>query len=153
MLNPDALVALVDTREQWPLELNLPTERATLPTGDYTLQGMEEDICVERKSLPDLVSCLTSGRERFERELQRMRAYPSRAVVVEAGWHDLATGNYRSRLNPKSATPTVASWTGRFCVPFLFLGNRAYAADFVSYFLLGSAKRLHQRMAKTGFSK
>jgi len=40
---------LIDTREQTPLTFaHFPTERATLPTGDYSARGLETCFCVER---------------------------------------------------------------------------------------------------------
>ena len=83
----DDVVAVIDTREQLPLELPLRSITGTLPTGDYSVSGFEDLICVERKSLPDLIGCMTSGRTRFEKELQRMKAYDARCVVVECSPH------------------------------------------------------------------
>ena len=144
-LTPDDVLAVVDTREQRPLELPLRTISATLPTGDYSVSGFEDLICVERKSLPDLIGCMTSGRKRFERELQRMKAYPSRCVVVESTWQALINGDYRSRIKPDAATHSVVSWISSFAVPFLFVGNRIAAADAVAYFLFTSTKKQHER--------
>jgi DNA excision repair protein ERCC-4 len=116
-----------------------------LPTGDYSVRGFEDLICVERKSLPDLIGCMTSGRKRFERELQRMKAYPSRCVVVEATWKQLLEGDYRSRITSEAATHSVVSWISSFAVPFLFVGNRTAASDAVAYFLFTSTKKQHER--------
>lgn len=63
---------VVDTREQTPYEfatmvcdkadgggpLYVPTLRAGLPTGDYSLAGYEDMVAVERKSLADLFGTL-----------------------------------------------------------------------------------------------
>ena len=74
-LDPSQVVCIVDTREQLPLNLDpLRTEPATLPTGDYSLKGLEHHVCIERKSLDDLLGCVGRDRERFERELHRMLA-------------------------------------------------------------------------------
>ena len=144
-LSPEDVLAVVDTREQLPLELPLRTITDTLPTGDYSVRGFEDLICVERKSLPDLIGCMTSGRKRFERELQRMKAYPSRCVVVEATWKQLLEGDYRSRITSEAATHSVVSWISSFAVPFLFVGNRTAASDAVAYFLFTSTKKQHER--------
>jgi len=60
-------VLLVDTREQdpLPLHLNHPNwiggeRRVALKTGDYSVEGMEGLLCLERKSLADLVACTVS---------------------------------------------------------------------------------------------
>jgi ERCC4-type nuclease len=57
-------VVLVDTREKEPLPLleNHANwiggeRRVALKTGDYTIEGMENFLSLERKSLADLVAC------------------------------------------------------------------------------------------------
>ena len=69
-------VLLVDTREQKPLQFShLPAESSTLYTGDYSVRGLEEIFAVERKSLADLAGSLTRERDRFMREMHRLRGY------------------------------------------------------------------------------
>ena len=68
-LHPEQVVAIVDTREQRPLNLApLRTEAGTLVTGDYSVKGLVEVVAIERKSLPDLLACIGQERERFDRE-------------------------------------------------------------------------------------
>ena len=82
---PTTPTILIDSREQKPLVFsNLPNEQATLTTGDYTAKGLSDVLCIERKSVPDLVGTLfnTTNRKRFEKELQRMLAAPSRHLLI-----------------------------------------------------------------------
>jgi len=58
---------LIDTREQQPYDFDTPFEMGTIPIGDYSIRGLENHIAIERKELNDLISCLTTGRERFEK--------------------------------------------------------------------------------------
>ena len=76
---------LVDGREQraWQFE-NLPSKIASLTTGDYSLAGLQHCVAVERKSLDDLLSCIGIRRDRFKRELARLRGFRFRALVIEA---------------------------------------------------------------------
>jgi hypothetical protein len=46
-----------------------------LYTGDYSVRGLEEVFAVERKSLADLAGSLTRERDRFMREMHRLRRY------------------------------------------------------------------------------
>ena len=143
---------LIDTREQRPFSFigetgaPIPTERATLATGDYSLAGYADRVAVERKSLPDLVACLSHERGRFKRELERGKQLDAFAVVVEASWEDLAHGRYRSKLNPHSACQSVLSFSARLGIPFLFAGSRAGAeyatAGFLRQYLKGCRERL-----------
>ena len=87
-------VVLVDTREQQPLSFERfgnwiqGERRATLSTGDYSVEGMESVITLERKSLIDLIGTLMHGRTRFLNECERMTQFRHRAILV-----DLAPGN------------------------------------------------------------
>jgi hypothetical protein len=75
----------VDSREQSPLIFTrLESKVATLVTGDYGILGVERAAAIERKSFDDIVMCCGPERERFERELMRMRGYPLRRLVIGA---------------------------------------------------------------------
>lgn len=118
---------VIDSREQEPFPFqgyDAEVVSGTLQTGDYSLVGLEDMVAVERKSLPDLVACLGRERERFERELERLRAMESILLVVESPITDLATGQYRSKLNPTAALESVFAFMSRYRLPFYFAQDR-----------------------------
>lgn len=120
---------LTDTREQTPLLFaNLPTERRTLPTGDYSVLGFERDFIVERKSVADLVQSTTFERERFERELVRMRGYSFRRLLIVGTLADIEAHRYRSQANPKAIIGSLFAFEARFDVPVYFCATPATAA-------------------------
>ena len=146
-LKVEDLVAIVDTREQDPLDLSpFRTVRGTLQAGDYSLRGLEDHIAIERKSLPDLVACVGRERPRFLRELQRLRAYPVRAVICECTWQELELGQWRSQVSRRSVMGSVLSWTARYCVPFLFAGDHDSAAIVVKGLLWHSARHRYSEL-------
>lgn len=58
------------------------TEEQTIKTGDYTLYGYESHICIERKgNVSELATNITQPR--FERELERMKDFPWRYILLE----------------------------------------------------------------------
>lgn len=142
---------IVDNREQRPFSFRdtrydgVAVEAGTLAIGDYSLAGLTDRAAVERKELADLVACLGRERDRFERELARGAALDAFAVVVEASWADLASGNYRSRINSHAACQSVLAFAGRYRVPFLFAGSRAAAEymtwGFLRQYLEGARRR------------
>jgi len=142
---------VADSREQLPFVFGHPkyagtaVEIGTLSVGDYSVGGLTDRVAVERKSLPDLVACLAAERARFERELQRAAALDAFCVVVEASWADLASGQYRSQLNPHSACQSVLAFEARYRIPFHFAGSRAAAEyctwGFLKQYLAGALKR------------
>jgi len=143
-LKPEAITAIIDTREQLPLDLSpLLWMRSTLETGDYSCIGCESIIALERKSLPDLVACVGSERDRFDREIRRLLGYPTRAVVVEAHWSDLEAGQWRGKITPNQAMGSVLGWIAQG-VPFLFCGSHEAAGKAVARLLYIAARRRYR---------
>lgn len=119
---------IIDTREQRGFEFAQPlriarqkktytvaVKRGTLTSGDYSIEGFETRVAVERKSISDLFSTLSTGRARFERELARLQEYERAAVVVEAEWSTIfREPPSRSQLPPRTVFMSVVSWQQRF---------------------------------------
>ena len=140
-LRIEDLTALCDSREQLPLDLSpLKVERASLPTGDYSLKGLEHVIAVERKSLQDLLMCIGRERDRFEREIQRLLAYPCRAIFVETSQTEFKAGAWRSKVSVKAAEASLYSWMGKG-VPIWFAGTAHECGLSVARFMYLEARR------------
>jgi ERCC4-type nuclease len=125
-------VALVDTREQcpFPLAANHPNwiggeRRATLATGDYTVEGMEEVLALERKSLSDAVQSTMSGRARFIRSCERLAAYRWKAILIEATYEEMKTpylldGEAEQAAHPNAVCGTLDAIEAKFGIPVLY---------------------------------
>jgi len=132
----DKFTALVDTREQTPLNLYpLKFKRAGLKTGDYSIEGYENQIVVERKSLNDFVACITRERARFERELERMAEIEHRCVAIEADPSHVICEKYISKVKWNSVLHSTYSWMIKYKVPFVYCYDHDHTADFVTYYL------------------
>lgn len=140
-LRPEDVTVLIDSREQTPLDLSpLKTEPGSLPTGDYAIKGLEHIACVERKSLQDLVGSLTAGRERFDREMQRILAYPSRLVIVEGSLSNIVLKQYRANVEPNSIVGSILGYMAKG-IPILFAGTHEDCGRMVARFLFIVARR------------
>ena len=135
------LIIVIDTREQRPFtfeHISPPpaTVVSTLNTGDYSLYGYEDKICVERKSLNDLFGSCGKGRARFENEMIRMAGYDYAAIVAECDWHCIVRcPPRRSRLLPKTILASIIAWQQRYNVHFWACPNRFFAQK-VTYRIL-----------------
>lgn len=137
----ERIVAVIDTREQLPQDLHpLKMETDTLATGDYSVRGLEPFVTVERKSLADFVACCGVERDRFERCIQRMLAYPCRAIVIEASRQDLDAGAWRSRISASAVVGSFLGWQAGG-VPIVLSGTRAAAAQDIAQLLIFAARR------------
>lgn len=115
----------------------VPTVRRSLPVGDYTIEGLESEVIIERKSLEDLFGSISpkigkgekeSPRDNFKRRLEKMAAYRFSVVIVEA---ELSTIIYAppefSKLNPKSASRTLIAFNARYPTKWVFCPTREVA--------------------------
>ncbi len=86
VLNTLLVTLLIDTREPWPhpwsafWSTDVRVVRGTLETGDMALAALPDGAVIERKTVADLLACLSWERARFERELQRGR-YVGRLLI------------------------------------------------------------------------
>ena len=140
---------LIDTREQTPLTFhNLPSEPATLQTADYSIKGFEDHFAIERKSVADLVSSVTFERERFERELVRLRGYSFRRLLIVGTLADIEEHHYQSRTEPKAVIASVTAFEIRYQLPVAWCPTPTAAAVQIErwaiYFL---RERLNQAQA------
>jgi DNA excision repair protein ERCC-4 len=128
---------IIDSREQKPYEWpDIAPVRRKLDTGDYSLSGFENVVAIERKELSDFVACCTFERERFERELERMKEYRVKIVIIEASFEEIHRGDYRSFCGPSCVEGSIISWILDYGVSFMLLGNRLLASDFVKRTLI-----------------
>jgi DNA excision repair protein ERCC-4 len=143
---------LIDTREPepspWEHYFSVPTNRGTLSTGDYSLIACEHLVAVERKTLPDLIGCLCTGRDRFERELARAQAILHFWVICEGSYRDILAGNFRSQMSPEAAFQSIVALMTRYRIPFLMANDAATAARLCESLLL-KWYREHQKIVDT----
>ncbi len=142
-MTPATITILCDTREPWPhpwarcLPEHVHLVRAMLPTGDFALRGFETGAIVERKTVSDLLGCIGTGRDRFERELSRAAGLQKFCVVAEGTLTDLLAET--RAIHRQAIIGTLAAWTRRHC-PFVFAGGQFLAAEFAWRFLAGQVR-------------
>lgn len=125
---PPRLNIIVDTREQRPWEFpDHNVKVRALPAGDYSLAGYEDRFAIERKSLADLVGTITTGRDRFLRELRSLRRFDFAAIIVEATWEDVEDARYMSGATPQSIVGSLLAFQMDFGVGLIMAGDAAAA--------------------------
>lgn len=139
---------ITDTREQTPYTFNrYPVEviPGTLTAGDYSIPGFTDEVAIERKELGDLIGCLTHDRDRFTRELERLRGYQSAALLIEAPYSVIKAGRYRSKMNPDAAIQSILSIMQHYRMPVFFAADRtageAFVYDFLRHFIRHAQER------------
>lgn len=133
---------VVDTREQTPLPITrLPTIRAGLYSGDYSVAGLESVFAVERKSIADFVGCcLAANRERFERELHRLRGFAFRRLLIVGTRAEIEAGEYRSKIKPESVLATIHCFEYRYNIPVVWCDTPELGAAQVEFWAWYAAR-------------
>ena len=127
-------IVLVDTREQHPFPLyeNHPNwiggeRRVAMKTGDYTVEGMEDLLSLERKSLADLVGCTVASRTRFIAACSRLAQFRWKAILVEATLEDVKGGfeafDIPSEVHPNAVCGTLDAIEAKFGIPTIYASS------------------------------
>lgn len=154
MANPSGLITvLTDTREQRPWSLDptrFVTERATLQTGDYTVKGLEDRLCIERKGLGDFVGTVISDWIRFRKELYRLASFDFALIVVEADLGDVYAHRYESDANPESVVGRANAIFLDHGIQVAWWGSRSHCVSMTENFLAMAVKKLGGLVAANG---
>jgi hypothetical protein len=131
----DELEILVDARERYPYGFaaqRARTVRRGLACGDYAVVDDGRVICaVERKSISDLASSLTSGRLRYA--LAELAALPRAAVVIEHGYARVfALAHVRGATIADGLAELQIRWP---TVPIVYCENRKLAEEWTYRYL------------------
>ncbi len=131
----DRLQIVVDTHERYPYRFNnqqADVVKRALPAGDYgvVLDGRLA-AAVERKSLPDLTSSLTSGTLGYQ--LADLATLPRAAVVVEDQYSNVFK---LDRVRPATVADGLAELAVAWpAVPIMFCQNRDLAQEWTYRYL------------------
>jgi hypothetical protein len=131
----DDLEIVADSHERYPYRFagqQVTVVRQTLPCGDYGLAYEGQLVAsVERKSLADLTTSLTSGRLRYA--LAELAALPRAAVVVEDRYSAIFK---QDRVRPAMVADNLAELQIRWPnVPIVFCETRQLAEEWTYRFL------------------
>jgi hypothetical protein len=128
-------VLVIDRKEQRPLTFTrLQSIWATLPEGDIAIAGVQDWICERKGTLDELASCCVGhNRDRFEKELFRLRPYRfKRLLLVGASCdQDILDYPYRSAINPRCILGSLLTWQARFDLPYVLVPTPEKAARLI----------------------
>lgn len=142
---------ICDTREHaghaWSFG-DIETETRKLDTGDYSLAGLENIVCVERKKSPSEVAInIGSDSVRFNKELERMRSFEFAFILLEFTLEDAlrfpeGSNIPRSkwskiRVGGKFLVKTLSTYKEKYNIDVYYCGDREgcieKALDLFSY--------------------
>ena len=70
-----------------------------LDTGDYSIEGLEDKVCIERKArVSELAINLGKDKRRFMNEIERMKDFPFKFLILEFSLEDVMDFPERSDI-------------------------------------------------------
>ena len=131
---------VIDTREQSPLTFMKSSVvegsvRKTLKTGDYSIEGMEHLIAIERKSPMDLFQTMGRGNKRFQRELARTINFDYFAILVECSYMDVIKKNFpnshRTKMRGNVVMDILFTLKFKYGIDVIFAHDRSEATAII----------------------
>jgi ERCC4-type nuclease len=137
-------VVLIDTREQLPYSFDAygnwigGTALTTLNTGDYSIQGMQDLIALERKTLNDVVRSLMADRGRFLRMIDRMGSFKYKCLLIEASRQEVKSPYQFAdavKAHPNGVVGSLDAIAARYSIQIHYGSDRALSEEFAASWL------------------
>lgn len=139
---PDVTI-LIDTREQTPWSFaNYSTAKQKLDTGDYTIEGFEDLLALERKKtvgeiannitekrFPDVLDRLASFKYPFmllEFDMSKVLNFPIGSELPERVWSKI-------KISPNFLVKNILDWQLKYGINVLFCDNASNAINIAEY--------------------
>jgi len=132
---------IIDTREQLPLPFGKSKYwdiiKEKIDFGDYGLKINDKLVCAfERKSASDLFGTLTSGHERFNKEIQRAKEKGIFFfIIIENTYDDIMNkrfdGSFKIKTKGHTIIKTVHTMTIKHDLNFIFCNGRTEMKDYI----------------------
>jgi len=146
---------VIDTREKIEHALNFVSSkinniyREKLETGDYSIKGLENILCIERKaSLAEFYKNITEAR--FWNEMQRMGNYKYRFLILQFTTSDIQAVPYslnvpksslvKMKITPQYIFRCISDIQVKYNVSVIFADNR----NIVEQMILNVMKRVYE---------
>ena len=125
--------------------------RKRLKVGDYTILGMEDEIAVERKTVPDLVNSIIQDRKDFIEKCERLSTFRKKCLVIEGTLGAIKTPYEDSNAHPNAVLGSLVAAQERWEIPVYFLDDFLLAEEFVASML--SKHHAYRWLEKNGFRR
>jgi ERCC4-type nuclease len=146
---PKGFKIVIDTNEQKPYKFGkIPIVNKTLNAGDYSIEGMEHLIIIERKTQSDFYGSIGNERERFNRMWNRLSYHFFLGLIIECDELDLMNPEVTySEIDKNTVYATINSYEVKRGI-HVYYGSRKACALKIANWLLVFHKNYTEKMKK-----
>lgn len=140
---------VIDTREQLPLTFRKSKviESVTfqaLKTGDYSIEGYEDKIAIERKNPLDLFGSVGKNHKRFRKELDRATEFDYFAILVERPFNEILKkdfeGSHYSKMRGDVVIKILYTLKFKYGIDVIFCNGRNEAKNIIKNIFMAYLK-------------
>jgi len=137
MLNPQEFTIIQDTREKKPLTFNTGSLiknvlMKKLDTGDYTVEGMETLLFIERKaSVHELFMTLGTNWNRFLKEMERAKDYKYKHLIIECTLREIYRGSFYSKMSGEFIVRRLLELAYRYGIMIHYIGTGHHTSNYM----------------------
>lgn len=138
------MIILIDTREKENKHITeyfdkqgIEYKRQKLNCGDYTIEGQQDKIFIERKnSITEIAGNFAKGRIRFTKEFERAYATKAKIILmIEDKKTSIDDKNYRSNFSPEDIKNRLKTWCNIFQISLYFVEKKDAGKFIIDTFL------------------
>jgi len=112
---------ITDTREKEGSRWELPQAKiAKLDVGDYSVEGYEPVMAIERKGFDDLFKCLGVDLRRFRKQMIALGKLRYKALMIESTANSISYGHPISKIKGAEAMTRLIHLCVTSSVPLVF---------------------------------
>ena len=131
---------VIDTREKNPWNfMDHKQIHKKLDVGDYSVEGLEDQVVIKRKTLNDYIRSILQDKVRFTKVLNKLSEMEHSCIIVEEPYQHVWDKNYYSKVNPQYINNRTKTIKNTFGIPVFFSKNRNRAKKIALTWLEASA--------------
>ncbi len=145
---PKGFKIVIDSNEQMPLKFGgIPTITKKLNAGDYSIEGYESSVCIERKSQGDFYgSIIGDARERLYNVAERASGAGFKAFVIECEEAELMAPELSfSGVHPNTVYATINSFEVKHGFHFYYGDRKACSLKIANWLIVFYNRAHHVR--------
>lgn len=133
------MIIIQDSQEKIPFDFsfyNVEVEVKKIPTADYTVQGFEDIVLVERKaSVDEIAANFTFKKDAWWREMKRMSEAKFKYVICEFPFQDVldypksSKASHKIKMNGIVISQSINKCIANYGVEFIFCDTKQQAEN------------------------
>ena len=133
------MVIIQDTQEKIPFDFSfygVEVKVQKIPTGDYTIEGFDTVVVIERKaSVDEIAGNFTKKKDAWWREMKRLSSFEYKYIICEFPFQDVidypktSKANKPTRINGMILSKSINQCISNYGIEVIFCDDKVQAEN------------------------